>query len=257
MLVEVSVFVHRQGLLHARRATGLTNRDIERGNLGPDPIRGEMLTSTTSCSRGWHARVSEQGRRVHFVAAYFACGQPLTAVFRSFSERYNTVVSASIEDPIAYCICGQCGCMAISNMTTAVSERATSTHVRTSIKRREYHPRLMSIQQHHQRERLSTGAAAEATAVLLEMVGGWVSLGGCVAVNMPCFCAPVSHISLCTTVGTYVLILLVPTTYSRHFFVLPFFLFLLCTYNNGYRCPHILGIIPTSKSLDSGCQKLG
>ena len=55
-------------------------------------------------------------------------------------------------------------------MTTAVSERPTSTHVRAYIMRRGY-LRLMFIQ------RLSTAAAAEATAVLPYIVGVWVSLG--------------------------------------------------------------------------------
>ena len=41
---------------------------------------------------------------------------------------------------------------------------------------REY-LRLMFIQQHHQRQRLATAAAAEATAVLPYIVGVWVSLG--------------------------------------------------------------------------------
>ena len=47
-------------------------------------------------------------------------------------------------------------------------------HVRASIIRWENNPRLMFIQQYHQQERLSTAAAASATAVQLYMVGGWV-----------------------------------------------------------------------------------
>ena len=53
-------FVYRHGLLHARRATGLTGRDKERGKLGPDGIDGEMVASAASHVRGWHARISQQ-----------------------------------------------------------------------------------------------------------------------------------------------------------------------------------------------------
>ena len=54
-------------------------------------------------------------------------------------------------------------------------------HVRTSIVRRNYSPRLI-IQQYHQRERLPTTSAASGHAVLLYMVGSWVGasvMGGC------------------------------------------------------------------------------